>query len=97
MQLLFEIGLDECTAYADSGIDRDRIDMRRHRRDRRRIVVDRQPVAKIERVGIGGADRALGERIIALGYDAGPFADRGDAMASRPQRGELPRIEQSIP
>ena len=92
-----EIAREPAVAGIYIVVDRDRIDMRRHRLDRRRIVVDRQPVAKIERVGIGGADRALGERIIALGDDAGPFADRCDTMAVRPQRGELPGVEQSIP
>ena len=71
--------------------------MRRHRPYRRRIVIDRQAVAEIKRLRIGGVDRALGERVIALGDDAGPFAHRDDALAARPQGRQLLCREQLVP
>ena len=76
-------------AGVDIVVGRDRVDMRRHRLDRGRVVVDRQAVAEIERLGIGGADRPLGEVVIALGDDSGPFPHRRYAMPIRAQHRQL--------
>ena len=96
-QPIEEIGRDPAVAGIDIVVDRERIDMRRHRPHRRRIVIDRQAVAEIERLRVGGADRVLGERVIALGDDAGPLPYRRDAVAARPQGRQLLCREQLAP
>ena len=88
-----EIARDPAVRSVNVVVGRDRVDMRRHRLDRGRVVVDRQAVAEIERLGIGGADRPLGEVVIALGDNPGPFPHRRYAMPARAQHRQLFRAE----
>ena len=92
-----EIARDPAVAGIDIVVDRDGIDMRRHRANRGGIVIDRQAVAEIERLRVGGMDRVFGERVIALGDDAGPLAYRVDAVAARSQRRQVLSREQLVP
>ena len=78
------IGRDPAVAAVDVIIGGDRIDIGRHRPHRRGVVIDRQPVAEIERIGIGRMDRLGGESVIMPGDDPSPFAHRMDPRTPGP-------------
>ena len=96
-QSVEEIARDPAVAGIGVVVGGDRVDMAAPSPDRGRIVVDRQPVAEIERVGVGGPDRLLGQRVVALGDEAGPFAHRGDAVAARRAYGSPPSWRAGLP
>src|SRR4029077_7516626 len=47
-----------------------------------RIVIDRQPVTKNQRIGIGFAYRLGSRAVILLGYDGRPLPHNLDALAA---------------
>src|SRR5207247_121742 len=68
------VARDPAVGAVDVVIGGDGVDPGRHGAHRRRVVVDGEPVAEEERVGIGGTERVVGEMVVALGHDAGPAA-----------------------
>ncbi len=78
-----EIGREPALRAVDIIVERDRIDIRRLGADRRLIVIDRQPVAEEQRVGIGGLQRGARHFVVLPGDDAGPALDDRHAAARR--------------
>src|SRR5439155_24882333 len=90
------VARDPAVGAVDVVIGGDGVDPGRHGAHRRRVVVDGEPVAEEERVGIGGTERVVGEMVVALGDDAGPAADDLDAAATGPTTGRRPLVPQEV-
>ncbi len=96
-QPIEEIARDPAVGTVDIVVHRDDVDMAGHGAHRDRIVVDRQPVAEQQRVGIGLAQHALGHGVILLGDGAGEAPHRLDTFAAGPQLGRRRGVEQLVP
>ena len=72
------IGRDPAVGTVDVVVRRDRVDPRRHRAHRRRVVVDRQPVAEVDRVRVRRTQRGMDQAVVAFGDEPGPAPDHLD-------------------